>query len=51
MGLAGAMRLITVWQMPTHSLARPKSLTKMIGREASAIGVQHPPRRPLMQAA
>src|SRR5262245_66251358 len=33
-GLAGEIALITEWQMPTHSLPRPKSLRKTIWRAA-----------------
>src|SRR2546430_6615413 len=30
--LPGAMRLITAWQIPTHSFPSPKSVSKTIGR-------------------
>ena len=41
MGLSGAIRLITAWQMPTHSFRKPKSdrktIERVIVRQASSV--------------
>ena len=38
-GLAGEIRAMTEWQMPTHSFPKPKSLRNTIGRAVVGIGI------------
>jgi hypothetical protein len=48
MGLDGEIRLMTEWQIPTHSLPSPKSVRNTIGL-ADGIGGQHAPAIGSMQ--